>query len=669
MEIMERENGIRRSQRVPQQRKMFSGLQTGEELDMAASTGTETESNRDSTDEAAGTGDEYIDDTVHTGIIRARANHASRVGRTNRSEHAARSGHGKIAHKQPAPHRDQTDKGHGDTGDSLFEALTDRETSVEVHVQDWISRYEKNEGTAMLELINGILRCSGSEQKIEADQIADEDGAADTLWEIQEASKKEIKRDYPIISKTSRYKGFKKEINEFWECLVKEMAQREHLFNRPEFIGQLQIWVVAMSSSTLRSFRHTSTVISLAMVTGFCEVINCLEREEVAANKQYEGEKKKKYINEERMTVIEGKISALEQKIGFVKAAMNDFFDSVFVHRYRDVDPRIRSDCIHALGLWMVKLPSIFFDGTYLRYMGWVLSDISPLTRLEVVKALTKFYSNSEFIAGLRHFTERFKPRLIEMGLCEADPGIRCSSVALLNAVRLCGFLEDDEIDLICTLLFDVDSKIRKKACPFFLSKVDEVFETKVQEINSSVAKQGKNIQNGIMELDKIMWVKYKTIAELLVRLDETADHINSVNKENLVHKKHGSGEYLDIILESKFENRMHLLLMTICPEVEELKNWELLSEYLLYDHMVVSSESGSPKGPKYKFYQVCAPTGKEEVVLLEILYVCVYMDIISPNYDIKSKKRLSLYVEEHEESISRALLEMVPSLLKKYNS
>lgn len=40
----------------------------------------------------------------------------------------------------------------------ISEALTDRETSVEVHVQDWISRYEKNEGTAMLELINGILR-------------------------------------------------------------------------------------------------------------------------------------------------------------------------------------------------------------------------------------------------------------------------------------------------------------------------------------------------------------------------------------------------------------------------------------------------------------------------------------------------------------------------------
>lgn len=62
---------------------------------------------------------------------------------------------------------------------------------------------------------------------------------------------------------------------------------------------------------------------------------------------------------------------------------------SVFVHRYRDVDPRIRSDCIHALGLWMVKLPSIFFDGTYLRYMGWVLSDIVflLLSILEINKA------------------------------------------------------------------------------------------------------------------------------------------------------------------------------------------------------------------------------------------------------------------------------------------
>jgi hypothetical protein len=53
---------------------------------------------------------------------------------------------------------------------------------------------------------------------------------------------------------------------------------------------------------------------------------------------------------------------------------------SVFVHRFRDVDYRIRTECVHELGLWMQKLPQVYFDGAHLRYMGWALSDsvISP---------------------------------------------------------------------------------------------------------------------------------------------------------------------------------------------------------------------------------------------------------------------------------------------------
>ena len=49
--------------------------------------------------------------------------------------------------------------------------------------------------------------------------------------------------------------------------------------------------------------------------------------------------------------------------------------DSVFVHRFRDVDHRIRTECVHELGLWMQRLPQVYFDAAHLRYMGWALSD------------------------------------------------------------------------------------------------------------------------------------------------------------------------------------------------------------------------------------------------------------------------------------------------------
>jgi len=47
----------------------------------------------------------------------------------------------------------------------------------------------------------------------------------------------------------------------------------------------------------------------------------------------------------------------------------------VFVHRHRDAEPAIRSECIKALGMWMKMHPQRFLEGNHLRYIGWVLTD------------------------------------------------------------------------------------------------------------------------------------------------------------------------------------------------------------------------------------------------------------------------------------------------------
>ena len=53
---------------------------------------------------------------------------------------------------------------------------------------------------------------------------------------------------------------------------------------------------------------------------------------------------------------------------------------SVFVHRCRDVEAIIRTECIKHLGEWMEQYPSYFLDNNYLRYIGWLLNDKVKLT-------------------------------------------------------------------------------------------------------------------------------------------------------------------------------------------------------------------------------------------------------------------------------------------------
>lgn len=48
---------------------------------------------------------------------------------------------------------------------------------------------------------------------------------------------------------------------------------------------------------------------------------------------------------------------------------------SIFVHRFRDIDPAIRALCIEKLGEWLVALPDKWLDDKRLKYLGWTLND------------------------------------------------------------------------------------------------------------------------------------------------------------------------------------------------------------------------------------------------------------------------------------------------------
>jgi cohesin complex subunit SA-1/2 len=59
----------------------------------------------------------------------------------------------------------------------------------------------------------------------------------------------------------------------------------------------LQTWVIAMSSSQIRSFRHTATVVALEVETALCDVAAAVEKEAEVVGRQREGEKKRKASN------------------------------------------------------------------------------------------------------------------------------------------------------------------------------------------------------------------------------------------------------------------------------------------------------------------------------------------------------------------------------------
>lgn len=87
----------------------------------------------------------------------------------------------------------------------------------------------------------------------------------------------------------------------------------------------LQQWVVSMSSSQIRSFRHTATVIALEAETALCDVAASVHKEAEVLARQQEGEKKRKgpKNTNTRLKELESKAKEVEKRkstlLGFIK--------------------------------------------------------------------------------------------------------------------------------------------------------------------------------------------------------------------------------------------------------------------------------------------------------------------------------------------------------------
>lgn len=125
-------------------------------------------------------------------------------------------------------------------------------------------------------------------------------------------------------------------------------------------MDNLHAWLASMSSSSLRPFRHTATTISLALQRGLVEVANIVDSRIANIEQQLQASKKSK--NKTKSAEIQRSLDEANGHRKTLSEGIQSFFDTVFVHRYRDVDPKIRTECVDALGAWIWTLPTVFWN-------------------------------------------------------------------------------------------------------------------------------------------------------------------------------------------------------------------------------------------------------------------------------------------------------------------
>ncbi|KAJ6260497.1 hypothetical protein Dda_4723 [Drechslerella dactyloides] len=529
-------------------------------------------------------------------------------------------------------------------------------------VQDWIDTYDSNNTDAMVAMINFILRSCGCNQSVTSDDIEDADSAASKLEDIQEIFQKESSVEYPIASRSQKFRRYRTCLTAFFAELINHISASDVLTSDPALIENMQIWITAMSSSPLRPFRHTSTAINLSIMTALCSTMSDIEKTVNNTTKQLESEKSKSRKNAGRIKSLEAAIDEAQASQEFINDQITDIYESIFVHRYRDVDAKIRAECIHELGIWIVRLPSTFFEASYLRYLGWVLSDTAVNVRSEVIRALIRLFKDRANVGGLRNFTERFRSRLVEMALQDADSGVRAEAITLLNEIRQVGFLEADDIESIGRLLYDADAKVRNAVADFFASSVQEGYDGQIEDcggedvVTEALATAG-DLDDDEFEGHQISWIKFKCLVNSLSEYD-LDDSTDTQSQESNAKGIAALG------LQSRFQ----LAGLALYKAIPELHNWEDLAKYLLYDHTGNLMNNSDDETLSY-IKRFCALKAKEENILLHVLHASITCAIAAAAdataVPAKSKRKHSEAPDE--EDISRSLAHYVPLLLNKF--
>lgn len=274
-----------------------------------------------------------------------------------------------------------------------------------------------------------------------------------------------------------------------------------------------------------------------------------------------------------------------------------DDASSVFIHRYRDLDPSIRAECVQALGNWLKKFPAHYLDGQYLRYIGWVLSDTVTSVRLEAVRALVALYSHDDFIVSLQSFTDRFKPRLLEMASGDTDHSVRVAAVQVLSDVDAHGLLEEDQRSQLCLLIFDADARVRRAVGGFVHGVWREAREQRL--VGKKKPTDSETDRAGLKALIQLLVQWGRQLDRVGVEQGDEFDGESSSQGDGPIVSRNEVSE----ALAAQQKSRIAFAIEALWDEVTAISDWEAMLDLLLLDHSagIETNNDGSPVSARRK--------------------------------------------------------------------
>ncbi|TMS06815.1 Cohesin subunit SA-2 [Larimichthys crocea] len=336
---------------------------------------------------------------------------------------------------------------------TLFEVITMGRSAMQAVIDDWIEAYASDRDSSLLDLISFFIQCCGCKGVVTAEMCQskeDSEVLSKMVEELDEVTGLQYKKflafpwiltvtwpmdtdsvEYPLVQSGPYGRWFHSEFCDFVSVLV---AQCQHSVIFDSYLMNTVISLLTeLSNSYVRAFRHTCTLAAVKLLSSLVSVAVSLSVSVENSQKLYEVQKTKMMRQKSSLQLerIQKNIRELQEKKAEIESMMDIVFKGVFLKRYRDVLPEIRSICMEELGLWMKLYSSAFLNDSYLKYVGWMMHDKIPDVRLKCVLGLQGLYGDPLLLPKLDLFTSRFKDRIISMTL-DKDNEVAVQTMKLL---------------------------------------------------------------------------------------------------------------------------------------------------------------------------------------------------------------------------------------------
>lgn len=496
---------------------------------------------------------------------------------------------------------------------TLFENVKSGKFPLQSIVDDWIESYRTNRETASLELIQFFIRAAGCKGII-TPRMREAMDNNQIIKELVEDFEEENGSDYPLVMTGPQYKKFKNNFCEFVHVLIKQ-CQYSIIYDQ-YLMESLISWLISLSDSQVRAFRHTATLAAMKLMTALVDVALLLSVNLDNTLRQFEIEKSKakEHRLNERLDTLDAKKIEMEDNTKDINIMLSYMFKSLFVHRYRDYVPEIRSVCIYEIGVWMKKFPNHFLDDSYLKYIGWTLNDKVSDVRLKCLQALLPLYDRSEIARKMELFTNKFKNRIVQMA------NDKVSEVAV-QAIKLIIQIQRHHSELLAD-----------KDC-------ESIYEL-VFVSNRGVAQAAGEFLN-----------------ERLFQVDDSVEYRSRRGKKLSAHTPLVR-DLVQFFIEGEFHEHATYLVDSLIDTHPMMKDWGCMTDLLL-------EEAGPEEEPL---------DNRQETSLIEIMTCCVKQSVtgeppICRETGTKRTNKEIKYLQEDKIKITEHFISVLPQLLNLYKT